>query len=93
MTLGPTNWDHPDGWFGCHSPGRQKEKEGPQLREAAAYCAGRRSCDRGPGRQQQTPTAINVRRVVSSLPNGRHSAAECREIIDLAKRVSECTNE
>jgi hypothetical protein len=22
-------------------------------------------------------------------PNGRHSAAECREIIDLAKRVSE----
>jgi hypothetical protein len=22
-------------------------------------------------------------------PNGRHSAAECREIIDLAKRISE----
>jgi hypothetical protein len=26
-------------------------------------------------------------------PNGRHNAAECREIIDLAKRVSECTSE
>jgi hypothetical protein len=26
-------------------------------------------------------------------PNSRHSAAECREIIDLAKRVSECASE
>jgi hypothetical protein len=26
-------------------------------------------------------------------PNDRHSAAECREIIDLAKRVSKCTSE
>jgi hypothetical protein len=39
-------------------PGRQKEKEGSWLREAAVYRAGRRICDRGPGRSQQAPTAI-----------------------------------
>jgi hypothetical protein len=35
----------PDGWFGCHPPGRQKEKEGPRLREAAVYRSGRHNCD------------------------------------------------
>jgi hypothetical protein len=30
---------------------------------------------------------------VPCTPNGRHSAAECREIIDLAKRISERISE
>jgi hypothetical protein len=47
MALGPTNRDYPDGWLECHPPGWQKEKEGPRLREAAVYRAGRRSCDWG----------------------------------------------
>jgi hypothetical protein len=39
------------------APGTVKRKEGPRLREAAVYRAGRRSCDREPGRSQQMPTA------------------------------------
>jgi hypothetical protein len=57
MALDPTNRDYPDGWLGCRPPERGKEKEGLRLQEAAVYRAGRRSCDRGPGRSQQAPTA------------------------------------
>jgi hypothetical protein len=49
MALGPINRDYPDRWLGCRPPGRQKEKEGPRLRKAAVYRAGRRNCDRGLG--------------------------------------------
>jgi hypothetical protein len=94
MALGPTNWDHLDGWFGCHPLGWQKEKEGPRLREAAVYRAGRRSHDRRPGRPQQTLTDTKGNGGSCPVhPKGRHSVAECREIIDLAKRVSERASE
>jgi hypothetical protein len=50
----------------------------------------RRSCDWGPGRPQQAPTAAEGNNGSCLVhPNSRHSTAECREIIDLAKRVSE----
>jgi hypothetical protein len=94
MALGPTNWDHPDGWFGCHSPGRQKEKEGTRLREATVYRAGRRSCDWGRGdRNKCTRPQRGNGGSCPVHPNGRHSAAECCEIIDLVKRVSERASE
>jgi hypothetical protein len=75
-------------------PGRQKEKEGPQLREAAVYRAGRCSCDREPGDRNKRPRPQRGNSGSCPVhPNGRHSAAECREIIDLAKRVSERVSE
>jgi hypothetical protein len=49
-----------------------------------------RSRDRRLGRPQQTPTGAEGNNGSCPVhPNGCHSAAECREIIDLAKRVSE----
>jgi hypothetical protein len=88
MALGPTNRSRPVGWLGRRPPGRKEEKEeGSRLLEVAVHRSSGRSHDRGPGRPQQTPTAASGSCPVH--PNGRHNAAECREIIDLAKRVSE----
>jgi hypothetical protein len=95
MALGPTNRGCPVGRLECRPLGREEEKEeGSRLPEAAIHRSGRCSYDRGPGRPQQTPTAAKgLRRLVSCTPNGRHSAVECREIIDLARRVSERISE
>jgi hypothetical protein len=85
MALGPTNWSCLVVWYRSRPPGRKEEKkEGPRLPEAAVHCSSCRGRDRRPGRPQKGN--------IGSCPvhsHGRHSAAECREIIDLAKRVSE----
>jgi hypothetical protein len=86
MALGPTNRDHLDGRFGCHPPGRQKEKEGQRLREATVYRAGRRNRDRRPGGRNKRPWPQRSNGGSCPVhPNGRHNGAECN---DLAKRVS-----
>jgi hypothetical protein len=64
------------------------------LREAAVYCSGRRSYDRGPGDHNKRPRPLRGNSGTCPVhPNGRHNAAECHEIIDLAKRVSKRVSE
>jgi hypothetical protein len=57
MTLGTIDRGCLDKWLECRHSGRQEEEEEPRLREATVCCSGRRSCDWGPKRAQQAPTA------------------------------------
>jgi hypothetical protein len=75
-------------------PGRQKKKKGrgyerPQSTAlvVAAATEGRGDRYKRPRPQRGNSGSWPVH------PNGHHSAAECREIIDLAKCVSECVSE
>jgi hypothetical protein len=79
------------GSSGGRPPGRKEEKEeGPRLQEVVVHRSGGGSSDRRPGQPQQTPAAQKGSSGSYPVhPHGRHSTAECREIIDLAKRVSE----
>jgi hypothetical protein len=92
MALGPKNWSCPVELLGGHPPGR-KEEEGPRLPEVAVHRSGGRSRDRRPGRPQVRNKCPRPQKGSSGScpvhPNGRHSAAECHKIIDLAKCVSE----
>ena len=94
MALGPTNWSCPVGWLGGRPPGRKEEKEeGPRLPEAAVHLSGGRSSDRRQGDRNKRPRP--QKGSIGSCPvhpNGRHIAAECREIIDLAKCVSDVSS-
>jgi hypothetical protein len=91
MALGTTDRGCPDRWLGCRLSRRKKEKEKePRLREAAVCCSGRHSCDwcRNEHNKRPRPHRGNS----GSCPvhrNSRHSVAECHEIIELAKRISE----
>jgi hypothetical protein len=38
--------------------GKEEKEEGPRLPEATVHCSSGRGHDRGPGRPQQTPTAV-----------------------------------
>jgi hypothetical protein len=94
MALGPTNRDHPDGRFGCHPPGRQKQKKGRGYKKpqstalvVAVATGGRGDRNKRPRPQRGNSGSCPVH------PNGRHSAVECREIIDIAKRVNEHASE
>jgi hypothetical protein len=82
MALSTTDRGCPDGRLGCRHLGQQEE-EGPRPREAAVYHFDRRSCNKRPRPQRGNNGSCHMH------PNSRHSAAECREIIELAKRVSE----
>jgi hypothetical protein len=53
----------------------------------AAATGGRGDCNKRPRPQRGSSSSCPIH------PNGRHSDAECREIIDLAKRVSERVSE
>jgi hypothetical protein len=53
----------------------------------AAATGGQGDCNKHPRPQRGSSGSCPVH------PNGRHSAAECREIIDLAKRISERVSE
>jgi hypothetical protein len=67
-----------------------KEEEEPQPLEATVYRSDCRSRDWGPERAQQAPRPQGGNSGSCPVhPNARHSASECREIIKLAKRVSE----
>jgi hypothetical protein len=89
VALGSTDRGRQDGWPECRRSGRQEEEEGPRPQEAAVYRSGRCSCDWGPGQPQQAPTAAEGNSSSCPVhPNGRHSTTECRDIIELVKRVS-----
>jgi hypothetical protein len=66
---------------------KKKDRDYQQLRSTALVIAaatgGRGDCNKRPRPQRGNSGSCLVH------PNGRHSAAECREIIDLTKRVSE----
>jgi hypothetical protein len=91
MALSTIDQGCPDGWLGRRRLGRQKEeKEEPWLREAAVCCSGRRSCDWGRNERNKRPRPQRGNSGSCHVhPNSHHSAAECREIIELMKRVSE----
>jgi hypothetical protein len=50
MALGPTNRGFLAGWLECRPPGREEEKEGSRLPEAAIHRSGHCIYDRGLGR-------------------------------------------
>jgi hypothetical protein len=90
MALGPTSQSCPVGWLGCRPrDGKKKKKDHDYQRPrstalvVATTTGGQ--CDRN---KRPWPQKGNSGSCLMH-PNGRHSAAECREIIDLAKRVSE----
>jgi hypothetical protein len=91
LALGTTDRSCPDGWLGCRHPGRQKEKEEePRSREAAVCCSGRCNCHWGRKERNKRPRPQGGNSGSCHVhPNSRHSTSECREIIKLAKRVSE----
>jgi hypothetical protein len=90
MALGATDRSCPDGRLRCRHPGRQKEEEDrghekPQSAApiVAAAAGGWSKRNKRPRPQGGNSGSCPVH------PNARHSASECREIIKLAKRVSE----
>ena len=90
MALGTTDRGCPDGWLGCRRSGRQKEEKEPRPREVVVCCSGRRSCDWGRSERNKRPRPQKGNSGSCPVhPNSRHSIAECRGIIELAKRVSE----
>jgi hypothetical protein len=91
MALGAIVRGHLDGWLGCRLPRRQKEEEKePWPREAVVCCFGRRRCDWGQNERNKRPRPQGGNSGTCPVhPNSRHSAAECREIIKLVKRVNE----
>jgi hypothetical protein len=84
MALSQTNWGCPDVWLG-----KKKKKDHDYQRSrstalvVAAATGGWGDRNKLPRPQRGNSGSCPVH------PNGRHNAAECREIIDLAKRVSE----
>jgi hypothetical protein len=94
MALGPTNRSRPDRWLmRCPRDGKKKKKghnyERPQSTTlvVAAAIGGRSDHNKRPRPQRGSSGSCPIH------PNGRHSAAERREIIDLARRVSERVSE
>jgi hypothetical protein len=94
MALGPTNRGYPDGWLGCRPRDGKKKKKGYGYERSqstalvvAAMTGGRGDRNKRPRPQRGNSGSCPVH------PNGHHSAAECREIIDLAKHVSERISE
>ena len=91
MALGPTNRGCPVGWLGCRPrDGRKKKKKDRDYQKpwstalvVAAATGGQGDRNKRPRPQRGNSGSCPVH------PNGRHSAAECREIIDLTKHVSE----
>jgi hypothetical protein len=91
VALGPADRGYPDGWLGYRpSDGKKKTKKDCDHQKPrstalviAAATGGRGDRNKRPRLQKGNSDSCPVH------PNGCHSATECREIIDLAKRVSE----
>jgi hypothetical protein len=87
----PTNWSCPVGWLGGRPPGQKEEKKKDRDYQkprsialvVAAVIGGQGDRNKRPRPQKGSSGSCPVH------PNDRHSAAECREIIDLTKRVNE----
>jgi hypothetical protein len=91
VALGPTNWSCPVGWLGAVLQDRKKKKKKDcdyqKSRSTALVVAA------ATGGQSDRNKRLRPQRGGNGScpvhPNGRHSVAECCEIIDLTKRVSE----
>jgi hypothetical protein len=89
MALGSTPRGRPDGWLGYRPrDGKKKKKDRGHEKPRStalvvAAATGGRGHNKRPRPQRGNSDSCPVH------PNSRHSAAECHEIIDLTKRVSE----
>jgi hypothetical protein len=90
MALSLTNRSYPVGRLGCRPPDGKKKKKDRDYHKprstalvVAATTGGQGDRNKRPRPQKGNSGSCPVH------PNGRHSAAKCHEIIDLAKRVSE----
>jgi hypothetical protein len=91
MALGPTNGSCPVGWLEDRPrDGKKKKKKDNDYQKprstalvVAAATGGQGDRNKRPRPQRGSSGSCPMH------PNGRHSAAECSEIIDLAKHVSE----
>jgi hypothetical protein len=91
MALGPTNRSCPVGWLGRRPRDRKKKKKKDrdyQKSRSTALVVAAATGGQGDHNKRPWPQRGNSGTCLVH-PNGRHSAAECHEIIDLAKRVSE----
>jgi hypothetical protein len=90
MALGTIDQSYPDEWLECRHPGRQQQQEEPRPREVAVCCSGRRSCDWGRNECGKRPRPQGGNNGLCPMhPYSCHNASECREIIKLAKCISE----
>jgi hypothetical protein len=91
MALDPAKWGCPVEWLGAVLRDRKKKKkkyrdyQKPRSTALVATAATRGQGDRNKRPRPQKGSSGSC----PMHPHGHHSAAECREIIDLAKRVSE----
>ncbi len=91
MALGSTDRGCPVGWLGCRPrDGKKKKKKDRDYQKprstalvVAATTGGQGDHNTRPRPQRGNSGPCPVH------PNGRHNTAECYEIIDLAKRISE----
>jgi hypothetical protein len=80
----------PNGWLRRRRSGRQEKKKknrGNEKPHSAALVVAAATGGQGDHSKRPWPPRGNSD-TCSVHPNGRHSAAECREIIDLMKHVS-----
>jgi hypothetical protein len=94
MALGPTNRSRPDRWLRRRPRDGKKKKKGrgyerPQSTALVVAAATGGQGDRNKRSRPQRGSSGSC----PVHPNSRHSAAECHEIIDLVKRVSERVSE
>ena len=91
MALSPANWGCPVRWLGAAlwdgKKKKKKDREYQKLRYTAlvvaAMIGGQGDRNKRPRPQRGNSGSCPVH------PNGRHSATECREIIELARHVGE----
>jgi hypothetical protein len=91
MALGTADRSYPDGRLRCRHPGRWKKKkknrghDRPQSGALVAVATTRGRDERGKRPRQQGSNSGSC----PIHPNNRHNASEWREILKLAKRISE----
>jgi hypothetical protein len=86
----PQTGDAQTGVSGVVTQDGKEEEEESRPREAVVCCSGRRTATGGRNERNKRPRPQGGNNGSCPVhPNSRHSAAECREIIKLAKRVSE----
>jgi hypothetical protein len=91
MALGTTDRSCPDGWLGRRLPGgkkKKKENRGHERPQSAAPVITTATGGQNERNKRPRPQGGNSGSCPMH-PNSRHGALECREIIELAKRVSE----
>ena len=91
MALSPADRGYPDGWLGYHPlDGKKKKKKDRDHQKSRSTALVVTAATGGQGDHNKRPRPQRGNSDSCPVhPNSRHSAVECREIIDLAKHVSE----